>query len=323
MDDMTDWRNAQLRAITDLTNDVRLFEIAPEGAFIAPAPGGHINVMVWIDGRSVVRSYSVFGPVNDGVYRLAIKRLPDSRGGSAYMWTLQPGARLSIAGPANHFELRRGRPEYLLVAGGIGITPIYAMAQALVAAGEKLRLLYACRTTADFALAGQLRALLGDRLELFASAQGQRLDIAAAMTTLAPDGEMYVCGPIAMLEEARSVWRASGRPVDHLRFETFGNSGRYPSAPFTVHLPHLNRTVQVAKNQTLLEGLEAAGIDAMFDCRRGECGLCAVNIIAMDGVIDHRDVFFSEEEKAQGHKLCACVSRMAGGSVTIDTGERR
>jgi vanillate O-demethylase ferredoxin subunit len=87
-------------------------------------------------------------------------------------------------------------------------------------------------------------------------------------------------------------------------------------------LPHIGRTIEVAKTQTMLEALEAAGVEAMFDCRRGECGLCALDVLAVDGVIDHRDVFFSEEEKVEGHKLCACVSRVAGASITVDTGER-
>ncbi len=323
MDAKTFWQRARVRSIRDLTADIRLFELEPAQRFIAPAPGGHIDVTVQIDGRPVVRSYSVVGPCNDGVYRIAVKLLPDSRGGSSYMWSLQEGAKLTISEPGNHFELFRGRPDYVLIAGGIGITPIYSMALALSTAGARFRVLYACRDAADLAFADDLRGLPGTNLETFVASEDQRLSIPDAITSLAPDGEMYVCGPIGMLEDARSAWAASERPIERLRFETFGNSGRYPSVSFTVKLPLLERTVEVAKNQTILEALEAAGIEAMYDCRRGECGLCALDILEADGVIDHRDVFFSEDEKAQGHKLCACVSRMAGGSVSVDTGERR
>ena len=323
MDAKTFWQKARVRSIRDLTADIRLFELEPAQRFIAPAPGCHIDVTVQIDGRPVVRSYSVVGPCSDGVYRIAVKLLPESRGGSAYMWSLQEGATLTISEPGNHFELFRGRPDYVLIAGGIGITPIYSMALALSVAGARFRLLYAGRDAADLAFADEVRGLPGARLETYAASEGERLSIADAIASLAPDGEMYVCGPIGMLEDARSAWAGSGRPIERLRFETFGNSGRYPSVSFTVKLPLLERTVEVVKNQTILEALEAAGIEAMSDCRRGECGLCALDIIEVDGVIDHRDVFFSEEEKAQGHKLCACVSRMAGGSVSVDTGERR
>ncbi|MCC2099314.1 MAG: oxidoreductase [Hyphomicrobiales bacterium] len=322
MDAKTFWQKARVRSIRDLTPDIRLFELEPAQRFIPPAPGGHIDVTVQIDGRAAVRSYSLVGPCSDGVYRIAIKLLPDSRGGSAYMWSLPEGSTLTISEPGNHFELFRGRPDYVLIAGGIGITPIYSMALALSKAGARFRVLYATRSAADLAFADELAELPGANLQTYPAGEGRRLSIGDAITSLAPNGEMYVCGPIGMLEDARSAWAASGRPIERLRFETFGNSGRYPSVPFTVNLPLLGRSIEVSKNQTILEALEAAGIDAMYDCRRGECGLCALDVLEADGVIDHRDVFFSEDEKAQGHKLCACVSRMAGGSVSVDTGER-
>lgn len=316
------WQKAHVRSIAALTPDIRLFEIEPHERFVPPSPGGHINISVQIDGRAAARSYSLVGPCSDGVYRVAVKLLPESRGGSAYMWSLKDGAQLSISDPDNHFELYHGRPDYVLVAGGIGITPIYSMAMALYAKGARFKLLYACKSEDDLAFADELRNLPGADFESFATDQGQRLNLAEAIAGLAEGGELYVCGPIGMLEDARSEWAKSGRPLDGLRFETFGNSGRFPSAPFTVHLPLMGKSVEVAKNQTILEALEAAGIEAMSDCRRGECGLCAVDIIEVNGIIDHRDVFFSETEKVQNHKLCACVSRMAQGSVSVDTGER-
>ena len=126
-----------------------------------------------------------------------------------------------------------------------------------------------------------------------------------------------------MLEAARRAWAASGRPVDRLRFETFGASGEYPPAPFTVKIPRLDREIRVAANQAMLEALEAAGIEMIFDCRRGESGLCALPILELDGVVDHRDVFFSQAEKAESAKLCTCVSRVYGRAITVDTADRR
>jgi vanillate O-demethylase ferredoxin subunit len=125
-----------------------------------------------------------------------------------------------------------------------------------------------------------------------------------------------------MLEDAKRQWRQSGRPVDRLRFETFGSSGRFASEPFRVKIPRLGMEVDVPRNQTMLEALEAAGIEMIFDCRKGECGLCALPIVETDGIVDHRDVFFSDEEKAANAKLCTCVSRVIGGSITIDTADR-
>ncbi len=317
-----DWKSARVRSIRDLTSDVRMFEIEPAGPFVAPTPGSHIKVVVHIDGRPDVRSYSTVGPGTDNVYRIAVKRQPDSRGGSAYMWRLPEGANLTISTPGNHFALSHGRPEYVLVAGGIGITPIYSMALALAQFKGRFRVLYACRNESDAALADELRAAIGDRLTVLLDDAGQRVDFDAEIARLAPAGELYVCGPLGMLEAAKRCWRQSGRPVAGLRFETFGNSGRHPSEPFTVKIPRLGLEIVVPVNQTILAALEAAGVAMISDCRRGECGLCALSIRDVSGVVDHRDVFFSDSEKASNAKLCTCVSRVAGGSITLDTGDR-
>jgi ferredoxin-NADP reductase len=317
-----EWGEGVVRATCDLSADIRLIEIAPVGAFVAPSPGSHVNVGVLIGDRPDVRCYSIVGPCADGLYRIAVKRLKDSRGGSAHMWRLEPGARLSISAPSNHFELGLGRPEYLLLAGGIGITPIFTHALALARAGAKFRLLYACHGRGDAALADELTHEIGDRLQLFVSADGARIDISAEIARLDPQGEFYVCGPIGMLEDAKQAWSASGRPVEKLRFETFGNSGRHPSVPFTVRIPRLGKEIAVGANQTMLEALEAAGVEMIFDCRRGECGLCALPILGFEGELDHRDVFFSNAEKAGNSKLCTCVSRVYGASITLDTADR-
>ena len=322
MAEQLDWRAAKLLRTRDLTPDIRLFEIEPSGDFIIPKPGSHINVTVQIGERPDVRSYSIVGPCTDGIYRIAVKLLGDSRGGSSYMWRLKPGAQLTISTPGNHFDLGRGRPEYLLLAGGIGITPIYTMAIALADNHADFRMLYACRRREDAALADELRERIGDRLQMFVDEDGGRVDLDSEIARLAPGGELYVCGPIGLLEAAKRVWQQSGRPVDQLRFETFGNSGRFASQPFKVKIPRLNLVVDVPQNQTMLDALETAGVGMISDCRRGECGLCALHILEVDGIVDHRDVFFSDEEKAANTKLCTCVSRVAGGSITIDTADR-
>jgi ferredoxin-NADP reductase len=318
-----DWGEARLRAMRDLAPDIRLFEIEPLGTFVPPTPGSHIRVMVQIGSRPDIRHYSVVGPCRDGVYRIAVKRHADSRGGSAYLWSLPEGARLTVAPPANHFVLRYGRPEYLLLAGGIGITPIYAIALALMEAQARFRLVYACRRAQDLALADELRERIGDSLQNVLDERGERIDLAAEIAGLHPDGELYVCGPMSLLDAAKAEWRAQGRSADRLRFETFGNSGRFASETFTVRVPHLDRTVEVPTNQTMLSALEAAGVDVISDCRRGECGLCAVTVLEATGIIDHRDVFFSEAEHQANDKLCTCVSRVVGGTITIDTGDRQ
>jgi len=316
------WCGARLRGMRDLTSDIRLFEIEPEGAFVATTPGSHIDFVVDSDGRPQLRSYSLVGPCADGCYRIAVKRLPDSRGGSVGMWRLQVGQRLTISAPGNSFELGHGRNEYLLLAGGIGITPIYTMALALAERDANFRVLYAARTRRDLALADELSRHIGDRLSLFVDEEGQGIDIAGEIARLDPRGELYVCGPLGMLEAAKRHWHEAGRPAAQLRYETFGSGGSFASAPFKVNIPRLGLEIDVSANRSMLEALEEAGVDMIFGCRRGECGLCVLPVLQAPAAIDHRDVFFSAEEKAANSKLCTCVSRVAGGSITVDTPDR-
>jgi ferredoxin-NADP reductase len=311
-----------VRATRNLTPAIRLIEIEPTDGFVPPTPGSHIDFSVMIGDRPDVRSYSVVGPCADGVYRIAVKRLEASRGGSAYMWSLAAGSRLPHSAPGNHFGLALGRPDYLLLAGGIGITPIFSHAHALAHAGVRFRLIYASRSQSDLALAEELREQIGDRLEIVLSEERGRVDIAGEIAKLDAEGEFYVCGPIGMLEAAKQAWAASGRPKDRLRFETFGASGRWPAVPFTLKIPRLGKEIHVPATQSMLDALEAGGVEMIFDCLRGECGLCALPILGVVGVVDHRDVFFSDAEKAANLKLCTCVSRVYGSEITLDTADR-
>lgn len=313
-----DWAPARLVDVRDLTPDIRLFTIAREGDFVAPTPGSHVNVLVLIDGRPVIRSYSIVGACRDGLYRIAVKRVPQSRGGSRYMWTLQPGANLELSQPANHFDLGYEAPEHVLIAGGIGITPIYGMASALVAANLPVRVLYAARTRADLAFADELGEQLGPRIETFVAEDGRRIDLQAVIGGMHRDGELYVCGPIALLEDAKSLWRSHGRRIERLRYETFGNSGRFATAPFRVLIPRMALAIDVEATESLLDALERSSVPMIADCRRGECGLCVLPIVDAEGPVDHRDVFFSDTQKASDDRLCTCVSRIAGGVLTLD-----
>jgi vanillate O-demethylase ferredoxin subunit len=326
------WHDARLVATRDLSADVRLFEIEPRGEFRTPSPGSHIRVAVTINGRSDSRCYSTVGPcldgsqtdtpLADGRYRIAVKRLATSRGGSAHMWTLQPGAALRITLPRNHFELARHRPAYLLLAGGIGITPIHSMALALATGRAALRVLYAARSAADHVLADELRPHLGDRLVTLADDCGERVDLDAEIARLPEGGEFYVCGPIGLMEAARRAWTRAGRPATLLRMETFGPSGHQATTTFEVSIPRLDRTITVDPRETLLEALERSGVAMISDCRKGECGLCVLPILYAKGEVDHRDVFFSDEEKAENDRLCTCVSRFQGERLILDTPDR-
>ncbi len=309
-------------AVRDVTPQIR--EITLETPWAAPhTPGAHIDVELIVAGRVETRSYSLVGDADGGTRKVAVRLDPASRGGSKAMHALKPGARLKATPPSNSFELALDAPAYLLIAGGVGVTPILHMASTLAKRGAKVSMLYAGRSRSDMAYLEELQTLLGDRLQVWADAeQSGPPDLAGAFSRLPAGGQVYICGPIPMLEAAKRVWAAAGRPLPDLRFETFGSSGAYANAPFTVHLPDLGFSVDVPADRSMLEVLEEAGVEVMNECRRGECGLCVMNVISAEGEIDHRDVFLSEPQRAAGCKLCACVSRVAGGSVTLESGWR-
>jgi vanillate O-demethylase ferredoxin subunit len=316
------WTDAVLREIHDETPTVRSFDIVPLSGEVLPfEPGAHIEVEVQVDGLPQTRSYSLVGEARSDHYRIAVKRRADSSGGSIYMWSLQPGARLSITEPLTSFAIEYDRPCYLLIAGGIGITPIVGMAKLLARHGADIRLLYAAKTRDELAFAGDLAAALGDRLVCHVSAEGRRFDFAEAFAALPPGAQCALCGPMPMLDDARRSWMAAGRPIVDLRWETFGSSGAFPAEDFTVAVPRHSVEIVVPHNRTLLDTLADAGIEVISDCRKGECGLCALTVMSFDGRIDHRDVFLSDLQKAENQKICACVSR-AAGRIVIDTDYR-
>ena len=317
------WHPATVRAHRDLSPTVREFEIRPEGGALAWTVGSHLNVQLPINDRDETRSYSLVGlPGDADVYRIAVKLVDASRGGSRHLWSLETGAELHVGEPNNHFELPLGAPQYLLIAGGIGVTPLVGMAQMLQARGADVRMLYAARSAAEFALNDVLHAALGERLRSFADDAGQRIAFADEIAALHPNALLLMCGPLPMLDAVRAAWARSGRPPANLRFETFGNSGAAANEAFWVRLPRHGIELQVPADRTLLDVLNDAGIDTLFDCRRGECGLCAVDVVEAKGRIDHRDVFFGAHEKQANQRLCACVSRVSGGGLVLDSAYR-
>jgi len=313
------WTTATVVALRDVADGIREFSLKPDSGAQRFPSGAHLAVRVLIDGKTDLRYYSLVGEAPEGeCWRIAVKREAPGRGGSAYMWSLPVGARLEVAEPDTHFELTRSTSEALLIAGGIGITPIFGMALRMLRAGRKFRLIYAGRSRAGMAYVEELQQALGDKLSLFVDDEGTKLDLARAYAALEDEAEVYICGPIGLMEAARAAWSASGRRNDRYICETFGSSGRFASQAFTVRVVGVERAIEVAANQSMLEALEQAGIGVVSDCRRGECGLCAVTVVSHEGQIDHRDLFFSDHQHAQGNKVCTCVSRMAGGEIVID-----
>lgn len=318
------WVEAVVVGTKKVADTVMQLCIKPQNGTEKFTVGAHLDVSVLINDTPEVRSYSLVGSYNaNEPYTIAVKRVAQSRGGSKYMWSLSEGSKIKISQPTNHFELGFGSTDYLLIAGGIGITPIIGMAQQLANRPQKkVRMLYLGQSKQEMPYVETLQNLLGDRLTLHYSDKEGFYDTARLLEMANSQTQVYLCGPIGLMNAVRKTWENGPFNNQNLRFETFGASGLFAPQAYTVKLPRFNREVQVNENQTLLSALLDAKIDVMYDCKKGECGLCQLDILDYSGDIDHRDFFFSEEEKGENKKMCACVSRVANGNITIDTAYR-
>lgn len=276
--------------------------------------GSHIDVVV--DGLD--RQYSLCGDPASPTYEIAVLREESGRGGSKFIHDqVKEGMILRTRGPSNRFRLDETAEGAVLIAAGIGITPIIAMADRLKALGKPYELHYAGRSPDEMALSERVLRDHGARLHQYCKSQGRRLDLAAVMNALAPGWQVYACGPERLLSEIETL--AEGWPDGRLHVEHFSGSGLLldPSKEisFEVELRDSGRTLQVAPDQTLLRALHAAGVDVACDCEEGLCGSCEVGVI--EGDVDHRDMVLTRVERSENRRMMACCSRARQGKLTL------
>lgn len=312
------WQEAEVTGIADVADGIKRIELAPQRPKRAE-PGSHIDLKVQINAEDAKRSYSVVESSADGTTLvISVLKAPLSRGGSAYMHELAVGDRLQITQPLQNFPLRVGAKHYILLAGGVGITAMANMASVLKRLNADYTLVFAGRKRSAMAYLAQLEAEHGSRLEVHVDDEGTSLSVNELLERAGEETELYMCGPIRLMDAVRRGWAELELDPSALRYETFGNSGWYDPEEFIVRVPKLNLEVTVPQGRSMLEALEDAGADMMSDCRKGECGLCEVRITEITGRIDHRDVFYSERQKRQSSKMNCCVSR----AITSQTGAK-
>lgn len=290
---------------------------ALDHSVLPPAgPGAHIDL--WLPDGSA-RQYSVIDTGSDGAsYRIAVLRAPGSRGASAFIVDqLQQGARLQVSGPRNNFALDEGNGEYVLVAGGIGITPILPMARRLAAIGKPFSFHYLARSRDRAALLDVIEcAPLKDRVRLHFSDTHGAADLHSMLGKRRDGVHAYVCGPGKLIDgilDATQDW-----PAGAVRFERFAapaNAVESPSA-FEVELARSGKVLSVAPDQSILQVLRKEGVRIDSVCREGICGTCAVTLLA--GQVDHRDAVQTDDEKTQNQTIYVCVSRARSERIVLD-----
>jgi ferredoxin-NADP reductase len=227
-----------------------------------------------------------------------------------------PGMEMVISHPLNFFALDGRARKHLMIAGGIGITPFLSQIKHLGQFGGKFELHYAARNAALCAYGADLQAGYGGRVHLYYDDDGQAIALGDLLARQPIGTHLYVCGPKGMIAWVRRTAEAAGWPAQAVHFEEFLAPGS--GAIFTAGLAASGKTVTVGTHQSLLEAIEAAGVDAPYLCRGGACGQCETRVISCDGTILHRDHWLSPEEQAAGTKIMPCVSRFEGKSLVLD-----
>lgn len=310
----------EVSEVTTVAERVKRFRLVPLSGAALPAfsPGAHVLVSAGEGGKTSRNAYSLMGsPSDPHSYQISVLRTEHSRGGSRYLHDfVEPGSRLRIGYPVNLFPLDRLARKHLFVAGGIGITPFLPMMGELSARGEPFELHYSGRSSERAAYADYLAHAYGARVRLYLTGNGERLAMNAVLRGQPLGTHLYVCGPERLIEDVMRSARAAGWPAGHLHSERFlsGSAGR----PFQVELARAKRTVHVEEHESLLEALEAAGVEVPFLCRGGSCGQCETRVIGCDQGLIHNDHYLSPEERSSHSKIMVCVSRAQGGNLILD-----
>ncbi len=302
--------------------DICAFElVAQDGGALPPfAAGAHVDVHL---PGGLIRQYSLCNaPYETHRYQIAVLRDPASRGGSQAMHEqVEAGQLLQISVPRNHFGLVDNARHSLLLAGGIGVTPIMSMAERLATIGSDFSMHYSSRTPTRTAFLQRISASAFAPHVQFHFDDGaaqQKLDLAALLADPQAGVHLYVCGPKGYMDAVLATARLQGWAEEQLHYEFFGANvaARETDASFEIQLASSGRIIAVAKEQTVTQALAAAGVHVQTACEQGVCGTCLTRILA--GVPEHKDMYLTPEEQAANDQFTPCCSRAKTARLVLD-----
>jgi vanillate O-demethylase ferredoxin subunit len=314
---MTDNIRAIIQEVSDLTGRIKSIRMVPEPGKklpIAP-PGAHIQLQL-PDGNT--RDYSLVSFDGEAgqpdSYTLAVQLEPKGQGGSRYMHQLAVGDMVCFAPPKNGFPLEIAPAVFL--AGGIGVTPLISMAAVLKAENQPFTFHYAGRSASVMAYGTQVCDHFDAVLHYDDDPQ-TALDLGAFVQGIAADRHLYICGPRGMVEAAKMAAEQAGIPPERIHFELFDSAAaKSGDTAFEVEISSSGEVFTIPPDKTIVEVLEAGGVDVMYDCQRGDCGICQVDVIS--GIPDHRDVVLSDAERDSAKVMQICVSRAKSPRLVLD-----
>ena len=300
---------------------VRLRLRSLDGAPLPPfTAGAHLDVHVRDGDIDLWRQYSLCSdPACNEFYEIGVLRDPNSRGGSETLHRIaREGETLEIEGPRNHFPLHEQAPQSLLFGGGIGVTPMIAMARRLQALGKAFTLHYCTRSRSLTAFQSEVEAAgLSDVVVYhYDDDIGTTLDLHAELAGAREESHIYVCGPQGFMDWVISHAQAFGISDDRIHREFFSASVDVSGDVFEVVAEKSGVSVSVSAGDTIAKALSRAGVKVEVKCEEGVCGTCVADVL--EGEIDHRDHFLTEDEKQEGDMMCVCCSRAKGKRLVLD-----
>ncbi|MFN4359598.1 MAG: PDR/VanB family oxidoreductase [Hylemonella sp.] len=309
------------RKAVEAQDIVTLELVALDGKSLpAFSAGSHIDVQL---PNGITRQYSLCNdPQETHRYQIGVLRDAASRGGSAAVHDLvKEGDVLTISAPRNHFSLAHEAKKHLLLAGGIGVTPILCMAERLANTGADFEMHYATRAPERTAFRQRIAASAFASRVQFHHDNGdaaQKLDLQVLLQQPKPGTHLYVCGPKGFMDTVLNTARSSGWPEAQIHYEFFGAevAKSDSDASFEIKLASSGRIVMVPKDQTVVQALAAAGVDVMISCEQGVCGTCLTRVI--EGVPDHKDSYLTPEEQAANDQFTPCCSRSKTPQLVLD-----
>jgi len=308
--------DVRVSAIRYAARDTHLYEFTPlDGRPLPPyAPGAHIDLHL---PNGLVRQYSLITAEPDpGSYSVGIKRDPASRGGSRYIHDeLRVGKTLKISAPRNNFPLVEDADHVVLLAGGIGITPIWCMVQRLEKLGRSWELHYACRSRSDMAFLSALEAMSSSRFHFDDESEGKFLDVASIVAKAPKGAHLYCCGPTPMLKAFEAATADWPREQVHIEYFTPKQEAA-KTGGFTVELARSGKEFIIPEGKSILQVLLDAGVDVDYSCELGICGACEQRVIS--GIPDHRDAILTEEEQASNTKVMICCAGCKSERLVLD-----
>ncbi|QHE84753.1 PDR/VanB family oxidoreductase [Hydrogenophaga sp. BPS33] len=314
--------NVRVASIALVAVDICMFElVAEDGASLPPfSAGSHVDVTV--DGTT--RQYSLCNdPSENHRYQIAVLKDSAGRGGSVKMHErVKAGDTIRISAPRNHFHLASGAQQHLLLAGGIGVTPILCMAERLASIDSEFEMHYCARSPERAAFVPRVQQSgFADKVRFHFDngPEEDKLDIPALLKTPKAGTHVYVCGPKGFMNAVLDTARENGWPEDQLHYEFFASDAAAPredDGSFQVKLASSGRVIPVRAEQTVTEALAEAGVDVGTSCMQGICGTCITRVL--EGTPDHRDMYFSPEEQAANDQFTPCCSRSLTPLLVLD-----